>query len=76
MKHSKPITSKTRTKFTFKDGMDISMNADGSGGAFKSPNKQMSSKFVKDGVEYAKLPKGPDFKGGDAPGFGKIKNIW
>lgn len=40
MKHV-PITQKAKTKFTFKDNMDISMNADGSGGAFKSPNKNL-----------------------------------
>lgn len=68
MKHV-PITQKAKTKFTFKDNMDISMNADGSGGAFKSPAKQMSSRFVKDGVEYKKLDTSnmPDFKGGTAP---------
>ena len=67
MKHV-PITQKAKTKFTFKDNMDISMNADGSGGAFKSPAKQMSSKFVKDGVEYAKLPTTEGaYKGGTAP---------
>ena len=36
-----PITQKAKTKFTFKDNMDISMNADGTGGAFKSPNKNL-----------------------------------
>lgn len=40
MKHA-PITQKAKTKFTFKDNMDISMNADGTGGAFKSPNKNL-----------------------------------
>ena len=68
MKHT-PITSKAKTKFTFSDNMDISMNADGSGGAFKSPNKQTSrSTSVKDGIEYKKLDtsKLPDFKGGTA----------
>lgn len=40
MKHV-PITQKAKTRFTFKDNMDISMNADGTGGAFKSPNKNL-----------------------------------
>lgn len=69
MKHT-PITSKAKTKFTFSDNMDISMKADGSGGAFKSPNKQTSrSTSVKDGVEYKKLNTSEmsDFKGGTAP---------
>ena len=66
MKHV-PITQKAKTKFTFKDNMDISMNADGSGGAFKSPAKQMSSTFVKDGIEYKTIPPQPKFKGGTAP---------
>ena len=69
MKHT-PITSKAKTKFTFSDNMDISMNADGSGGAFKSPNKQTSrSTSVKDGVKYKKLNTSemPDFKGGTTP---------
>ena len=66
MKHT-PITSKAKTKFTFSDNMDISMNADGSGGPFKSPNKQMSSTFVKKGVEYKTMPSQPKFKGGTAP---------
>lgn len=35
-----PITKKVRTRGIHKDTMDISMNADGSGGPFRSPVKK------------------------------------
>ena len=35
-----PITKKVRTRSINKDTMDISMNADGSGGPFRSPVKK------------------------------------
>lgn len=38
-----PITKIVKTKGIYKDNMDISMNADGSGGVFKSPNKMKKS---------------------------------
>ena len=62
MKHV-PITQKAKTKFTFKDNMDISMNADGSGGAFKSPAKERVFKYNKKDAEIeldgAKLGRTP-----------------
>jgi hypothetical protein len=35
-----PITKKVRTRSIHEDTMDISMNADGSGGPFRSPVKK------------------------------------
>lgn len=35
-----PITKIVKTNSIYKDDMDISMNADGTGGAFKSPMKK------------------------------------
>jgi len=52
-----PITKKAKCKDIYKENsMDISMNADGSGGSFKSPIKLKDACYHKAKAKYDKFP--------------------
>lgn len=51
-----PITKKAKCKSIYKDSMDISMKADGSGGSFKSPIKLKDACYRKAKAKYDKFP--------------------
>ena len=51
-----PITKKVKTRGIHEDTMDISMNADGSGGSFKSPIKLKDACYRKAKAKYDKFP--------------------
>lgn len=51
-----PITKIVKIKGIYKDKMDISMNADGSGGTFKSPLKKKDACYHKVKARYDVWP--------------------
>lgn len=51
-----PITKIVKTNSIYKDDMDISMNADGTGGAFKSPMKKKDACYHKVKSRYDVWP--------------------